>query len=130
MKFAKIVFWCAGIWGVLVLSPLYFMFDRIGRQSPPPVTHPDFYYGFVGVGLAWQVAFLMIASDPVRFRLIMIPAILEKTSYSAALVILHLQGRLSAAQLPFGGVDLLFAILFLAAFVKTRTAEATGAAAR
>jgi hypothetical protein len=27
MKFAKIVFWIAGIWGVLVLTPLYFMFD-------------------------------------------------------------------------------------------------------
>jgi hypothetical protein len=25
MRFAKIVFWIAAIWGVLVLTPLYFM---------------------------------------------------------------------------------------------------------
>ena len=50
MKFAKIVFWIAGIWGFLILTPLYFMFDVIGRQDPPAITHPGFYYGFVSGG--------------------------------------------------------------------------------
>lgn len=122
MKFATIVFWCAGVWGLLALTPLYFLFDYIGRQDPPAITHPDFYYGFVGVALAWQIAFMVIASDPVRFRLLIIPSIVEKISYAAVLVVLHLQGRLSRTQLPFGAVDFLFAILFLAAFFKTRTA--------
>jgi hypothetical protein len=120
MKFAKVVYWCAGVWGVLVLPPLWFLFDRIGRQYPPAVTHPDFYYGFLGVALAWQIAFLVIASDPLRFRLVMIPAILEKVTYVAALVVLNFQGRVNRAQMPFASVDLLFAILFLAAFFKTR----------
>jgi hypothetical protein len=40
MKFAKIIFWIAGIWGVLVLAPLYFMFNLIGRQDPPPSLIP------------------------------------------------------------------------------------------
>lgn len=80
MKFAKVVFWAAGIWGVLVLTPLYFMFNIIGRQDPPPITHPGFYYGFVGAGLAWQIAFLIIATDPVRFRPIILAAIVEKFS--------------------------------------------------
>ena len=35
MKFAKIVFRVAGIWGLSVLTPLYFMFDLIGRNDPP-----------------------------------------------------------------------------------------------
>jgi hypothetical protein len=52
MKFAKFVFWAAGIWGVLVIAPLFFILDVIGRNDPPPVTHPGFYYGFVTVGLA------------------------------------------------------------------------------
>jgi len=56
------------------------MFDVIGRQDPPAITHPGFYYGFVSVGLAWQVAFLVIARDPVRFRLMMIPAALENNA--------------------------------------------------
>ena len=36
MKFAKIVFWIAGIWGVLILTPLYFMFNLIGRKIRRP----------------------------------------------------------------------------------------------
>jgi hypothetical protein len=84
MKFAKVVYWIAGIWGVLILTPLYFMFDAISRNDPPAITHPGFYYGFVGVGLAWQVVFIVIARDPVRFRTMMIPAMLEKFGYGAS----------------------------------------------
>jgi hypothetical protein len=120
MKFAKIVFWSAGIWGVLVLTPLYFMFDLIGRQDPPPITHPAFYYGFVGVGLAWQIAFLIIATNPVRFRPLMIAGVVEKFSYAAALIVLYLQRRLHASDLTFGAVDLLFGVLFVLAFLRTK----------
>jgi len=119
MKFAKIVFWSAGIWGVLVLTPLYFMFDRIGRQDPPPITHPAFYYGFVGVGLAWQIAFLMIATNPARFRPLMIAGIVEKFSYGSALTVLYLQRRLHISDFTFGAVDLLFGVLFVFAFFRT-----------
>jgi hypothetical protein len=42
MRFAKIVFCIAAIWGVLVITPLYFMFDVISRMDPPPITHPNF----------------------------------------------------------------------------------------
>ena len=58
MKFTKVVFRIAGIWGLSVITPLYFMFDLIGRKDPPPITHPGFFYGFVGVALAWQIAVL------------------------------------------------------------------------
>jgi len=120
MKFAKIVFCAAGIWGVLVLTPLYFMFDVIGRQDPPPITHPGFYYGFVGAGLAWQIAFLLIATNPARFRPLMIACMIEKFSYAAALGALYFQRRLHASDLAFGAVDLLFGVLFVIAFLKTR----------
>ncbi len=122
MKFAKIVFWIAAIWGVVVLTPLYFMFDLIGRQDPPPITHPAFFYGFVGVGLAWQFAFFVIARDPVRFRPMMIPSVFEKLSYGVAVVTLYSQGRMKAGDLVFGGTDLLLAALFLVAFSKTAAA--------
>jgi len=55
MRIAKTIFLVAGIWGVLVLTPLYFIFDRIGQVDPPPITHPAFFYGFVGAGLAARV---------------------------------------------------------------------------
>jgi hypothetical protein len=119
LKFAKIVFYVAAGWGVLLLAPLYFLFDLIGRQDPPAITHPAFYYGFVGAGLAWQFAFFVIARDPVRLRTLMIPAVFEKFSYGIALIVLYLQQRLHAADAAFGGVDLLFGVLFLVAFFKT-----------
>jgi hypothetical protein len=119
MKFAKIVFWIAGIWGVLVLTPLYFIFDMIGRNDPPPITHPAFYYGFVSVGLAFQVAFIVIARDPVRLRPMMIPSVLEKFGYGATLSVLYMQNRLHPQDLALAGVDLLFGVLFLAAYFKT-----------
>ena len=89
MKFAKIVFCIAAIWGVLILAPLYFIFDKIGQQDPPPITHPGFYYGFAAVALAWQVVFAVIARDPARFRLMMIPGVLEKFAYGASLLVLY-----------------------------------------
>ncbi|HET6175968.1 MAG TPA: hypothetical protein VFE61_03475 [Candidatus Sulfotelmatobacter sp.] len=122
MKFAKIVFWIASIWGVLVLTPLYFMFDLIGRQDPPAITHPAFYYGFLGAGLAWQFAFMVIARDPVRYRLMMIPSVLEKFSYGGCLLVLYLQRRLHPTDLVFAGVDSLLGVLFLVAFFETRAA--------
>lgn len=120
MKFAKIVFWIAGIYGVLVIAPLYFLFDTIGKQDPPPITHPGFFYGFAGVALAWQVAFFVIATDPVRFRPMMIPSIIEKLTYGGAVIVLYLQQRMRAPDLVLGCVDLLFAVLFLIAFSKTK----------
>jgi hypothetical protein len=120
MKFSRIVFAIAGIWGILVLTPLYFMFDLIGRQDPPPITHPAFYYGFVSVGLVFQSVFLVIAKDPVRLRPMMIPSVIEKFGYAVTLVVLYMQSRLHLADLALGGVDALFGVLFLAAFFKLR----------
>jgi hypothetical protein len=119
MKFAKIIFWIASIWGVLVLTPLYFMFNLIGRQDPPPITHPAFFYGFVGAGLAWQIAFFIIATNPARYRPLMIVSMLEKFSYGVAVVILVAQGRMHASDLVFGCVDMLLGVLFVVAFFRT-----------
>jgi hypothetical protein len=119
MRFAKITFWIAGIWGVLMITPLYFIFDVIGRNDPPPITHPGFFYGFAGVALAWQIAFFFIATDPVRYRPIMIPSVLEKLGYGVAVVVLVMQGRMHHADLVFGGTDLLLALLFVIVYFKT-----------
>jgi hypothetical protein len=119
MRFAKILFWIAGIWGVLVITPLYFMFNLIGRADPPPITHPGFFYGFVGAALAWQIAFFVIATDPSRFRPLIIPSVLEKFTYSFAVFILVGQGRMHSSDLIFAFVDFLLGILFVIAYFKT-----------
>jgi len=119
MRFAKIVFWIAGIWGVLVITPLYFLFDLISRTDPPPITHPGFFYGFVGAALAWQIAFFVIATDPLRYRPLIIPSVFEKVSYTAAVIVLVLQGRMHSSDLVFGVTDLLLGVLFVIAYFKT-----------
>jgi len=87
---------------------------------PPPITHPDLYYGFIGVTLAWQIAFLMIATDPVRYRTIMFAAILEKVLYVGSIVVLYLYGQLQPGQAAAISVpDGTLGLLFVAAFFKT-----------
>jgi hypothetical protein len=122
LKFAKIVFMVAGIWGILVTLPLYFLYDFIGHQSPPVITHPEFYYGFVGVTLTWQVVFLLIATNPARYRIMVVPAILEKFSYVLAILALLVSHRMTAAQALPSTTDLVLAVLFIAAFLKTTSA--------
>lgn len=120
MTFAKRLYLIAGIYGLIVLLPQFFMEAKTGRDFPPAITHPEFYYGFVGVAVAWQVLFLIVAKDPVRYRLMMIPAILEKASFSVAVVVLYLQQRVSTFLLCFATVDLILGALFVVAFAKTR----------
>jgi hypothetical protein len=125
MKFAKVVFWIAGIWGLLVITPLFFMFDLIGKNDPPPITHPGFYYGFCTVTLAWQIAFIIIARDPIRLRPIMIPAMVEKFAYVIAMVVLYQHGQIKAPDLTFVAADTILGILFVMAYVKTKDLQWT-----
>jgi hypothetical protein len=125
MKVAKTVFLIAGIYGLLVMLPQYFLEGKIGRDSPPPITHPEFYYGFIGVTVAWQVLFLVISQDPIRYRAMMIPAILEKVGFVIAVVILFLQHRVTPAVIAFAGIDFVLAILFTAAFLRLRLVDSS-----
>jgi hypothetical protein len=68
MRFASTVFLVADIYGILILSPLYFLESRIGREQPPSITQPEYFYGFAGAGFAWEVVFLVSSTDPVRYR--------------------------------------------------------------
>ena len=119
MTFAKRVFLIAGIYGLLLLLPLYFLEEKTGHDFPPPIAHPEYYYGFIGVAVAWQILFLLLAKDPLRYRVMMIPAVLEKAGYGIAVVVLFLLERVSSFVLTFGIVDLMFGALFILAYAKT-----------
>jgi hypothetical protein len=123
MPFAKRVFRLAGIYGILVLAPQYFLETRIGLDNPPPITHAEYFYGFVGVALAWQVVFLLIASDPVRYRPMMLPSILEKFTFGPAVVVLYMQGRVSLSVLAAGLIDMVLGVLFVLAWRRTAPAS-------
>ena len=123
MKFAKYTFGIAGIYGLLILIPQYFLEEKNGADFPPAITHPEFYYGFIGVALAFQVVFLIIAKDPVKYRTMMLTAMIEKFSFVFALIVLFIQHRVASAMLIAGSIDLIFGSLFIAAYVKTRDSE-------
>jgi hypothetical protein len=120
VRIAKVVFRIAGIYGFVVLTPIYFMEGAIGRETPPPVTHPEYFYGFLGAGLAWQIVFLVMSTDPERYRALILPSILEKVSYGVALLVLFAQHRLPSSVLAVGSGDWIFAVLFLVAYFVTK----------
>jgi len=117
--FAQRVFWYGGLYGLLVIAPMYFLESRLGADHPPAITHPEFYYGFVGVALAWQVLFLVVSFDPARYRPLMIPAVLEKLSFGVAVLALLAGGRVSGPIVGFATIDLVLGALFAWAYVKT-----------
>jgi len=123
MKFARNVFLVAGIYGLIVMLPQYFLEARIGRDAPPPITHPEFFYGFIGVTIAWQVVFLIISRDPQRYRTLMIAGVLEKTVFVIAVAILFAQNRIGGTVLVPAGIDLVLGVLFVISFLKTRPAN-------
>jgi hypothetical protein len=118
-RFARRVFTGAGIYGIVCLVPMYGVERLLGTMFPPPITHPEFFYGFAGVALAWQLAFLIIGRDPVRYRPLMLPAILEKIGYGGVTVVLVLVGRTAAGLLPTAIIDLVLAVLFAESYRRT-----------
>jgi hypothetical protein len=119
MQFARWLFRIAGIYGLLALLPQYFLEEQVGRDYPPSITHPEYFYGFIGVAVAWQVAFLIIGQDPVRFRPLMIAAVLEKATFGFAVLALFAGQRTPVTLLAFGIIDLVLGVLFLVAFRRT-----------
>src|SRR5471030_826673 len=112
MIWIKRLYWWSGLYGVIVLLPNYVLETRYGMDHPPAITHPEFYYGFTGLGLAWQVAFFIIAKNPARYRALMIPSILEKVSFSAAIAALWMQSRVPGLMAAAAVVDFVLAVLF------------------
>lgn len=115
--FAKRTFFWAGVYGIAVLLPLVFMEEWTGQHFPPATNHPEQYFGFLGVALAWQLAFLMIARDPIRYRPLMLAAIAEKMLSSGAAVWLFATGRVSGQTLAPFVVDMAIGGLFVVSYV-------------
>ena len=119
MKFAKWLFTIAGWYGIVVLAPLYVLEARIGRDQPPAITHPEYFYGFAGCALACQLMFLIVGRDPLRFRSLMPVAIFEKAQFVVAVAVLWAQHRIPVPVIAGAAGDLLLGILFTFAYTTT-----------
>ena len=118
-RFARRVFTVAGIYGLITVAPLYLMEQAIATQSPPAITHPEYFYGFIGVTVAWQLVFLRLGRNPVTLRPIMPIAVVEKLGFGIPAIVLYAQHRLVASTLAFGLIDLVWAVLFTMSYADT-----------
>ena len=75
-----------------MVSPLYFLEDKLSVDYPPPISHAEFYYGFAGAVLALQLMYLLIATDPVRYRPVMLLAIAAKGIFAISIAVLAYHG--------------------------------------
>ncbi len=119
MLFSQWVYRGAAVYGTVVTLPLFFTEQRFGREHPPAVTHPEFYYGFLGLVIAWQLAFWVIGGDPVRYRPLMPATFIEKFAFVISTPLLVALGRTPLFMLlPVVG-DGLLGVLFVAAWRQT-----------
>jgi len=115
MKFAKWVFIIGGIFGLLAIIPLYFIENRIA----PGLKYPEFYYGFIGINIIWQIVYIYISTNPSRFRPIILFAFFVKILGVISISWLILIERTEPWWCGIIITDLIFAVLFLSAFRTT-----------
>ena len=75
------------------------------------------------MALAWQFVFLIISRDPLKYRALMLPSILEKAAWGVPVTILFLQNEVSVSTFGAGLIDSLLGVLFAVAYFKTAGRE-------
>lgn len=122
MVFAKRVFTWAAIFGFAMVAPLFAAEALVARIQHHPVADPHWYYGFAGVALGFQVIYLMIGRDPVRYRSLM--PVCGLTKFGFGVIVWTLVG-LGRTEPLFGVIatpDMLWAAAFLMAYRATPVA--------
>lgn len=71
------------------------------------------------LNICWQITYLFLAREPLRFRPLMLPAFLAKASAPLALAWFTLAGRIYSQWLTTAILDGGFAVLFLISFGLT-----------
>lgn len=124
MTFAKWVFTIGGIWGVLIIGPLFFA-EGMLAEATQPFSHPDTYYGFAASTFAWQLGYLVIGRNPGAYRPFMLLGALGKVIYFTGNWVLFAQGRIPVSVPLVASPDILLAVLFVIAWFRTRPEPAS-----
>ena len=108
-RFGRWVFCGAAIYGVIVLTPLYFV-------PTPPGVRVEINLGFIGLALVFQGVFWVIGGDPRHYRALMPLAVLEKLVFAIPALTLFALGRLDDTVATFAAIDAILAVLFAIAW--------------
>jgi hypothetical protein len=114
MKTARRIFTIAGIYGLVVLLPMFF----IEPLLVPAPSRPEDYYGFLGSATAFQFVYLAIGRDPVRFRPLMPVAVLAKAFFFVTMWSLWSEGRAAGPGLVLASIDGLIGAAFAYAWLR------------
>ncbi len=110
MSFARWSFTLAGIYGLIATLSLY--------AGPPLTPATQWLYGFAGAAAATQLAYLLIASDPPRYRMVIPVGIASKLSFAIPMTLLYVRGVAPRSTLVFAAIDLVLALVFAINFVR------------
>ena len=111
-KFPSRMFRWAAIYGVIVLTPMYF--------APLPELGAEVLLGFVGLALVFQGVFWMIGGNPLKYRALMPLAVAEKLVFGVPTLALYAQGYPIAPPVAvFAAIDLALGLGFLLAWRRT-----------
>lgn len=111
-RFPARMFRWAAIYGLIVLTPLYF--------APLPPQLGETLLGFIGLALVFQGVFWVIGSDPIKYRTLMPLAVAEKLAFGVPALALFSQGYPVAPPVAvFAGIDMLLGLGFFAAWRMT-----------
>ena len=119
MIFAKRVFQIAGLYGLIIIALGYGAYLYEGNEFLLNNPRAEYVHGFFLVTFAWQIAFLIIATDPLRYRMLMLAAMLEKLPFTLAILLLFARGNVGITMLTFGLIDGVLGLLFCIAYMLT-----------
>ena len=118
MKLARWVFLIAGILGLIPVVPLVYTTMVKGETIPPDFASMGVFFSVsVFQYVCWQISYIILARDPVRFRSMMIPAFFVEITAPFNPFWLFLYGF--KFWISIAVVDILLAILFVVAFWLT-----------
>lgn len=116
----RIVFWLAalydGVLGVAFLAAPAAIFDAFGVTPP---NHAGYVQFPALLLVVFAVMFARVAMDPAGRRELMIYGVLLKLSYSGVVIGYWLTSGVPDLWLPMAGLDLVWAVAFAAAYMKT-----------
>ncbi len=121
VSFARWVFRVAGLYGITILAPMLLLESQMARGA----VHPVFFYAWVSAGLAWQILFIVLSMNPIRYRPMMLVCVLQKMTAVIAIPWLYGLGRVGGMWLGAAATDFVFAALFFSAYRATRTGTET-----
>jgi len=122
MTFARLAYLLAGLWGVIVIALGYASYITGTDQSLAAIARPEMVHGFFLMAMPWQLLFLVISRDPLRYNTIMPITVLEKLPFAAVTLTLFTKGQVTPMMGFFAAMDGLWGVSFCVAYWLTRRA--------